>query len=721
MPDNTTTIPINSKLVELSKSEPDFADTKYWLIQLQNSTLESLQEIQDASVTLISHRGENVYLCRYTSTDLERLRRVLAVKTINRYPASAKIHQNLVEDMKVVRHNLPDADAGSSANPVPIAVSILLHEGEPEEAATQIARELVADGHAEAKDTTSGSGRIATVVSSDALSSIAAFDSVCVISPQSEKNVSNNLCCEILSAEYTQLWTQKNNELENSTVFDGSGEKVAVGDTGFDNGTAWSSKPDIHPAFNPSKIGAGFCPFSSKTGSRTVMKDLCGHGTHVAASAVGFAQSTSSMIPGDRRMQGTAPGASLIVTQLADNKDKGRLRADDAKGVFNDAYKDDARVFNESWGSVPMKNGQPYGYVKAKWIDEYIMNQPDALACWAAGNDGGKRKAAKRIGAEASAKNALTVGACHSSRLDDGTGTYRETGSPGDAGTVWDGSSVGFVIETGRIKPDVVAPGHLILSARSRSLSGEDLKDVDDRGVSIDKNYMFMSGTSMASPSVAGCAAVLRQAVKALKPTMTDRSSALIKALIINGAVPLVPKSSKEGFLVPDYHWGFGRVNLQASLQHLQEASSGSTPICGIVDEIMPAGSKGGKLVAEVAVGDAQTINLTGEKLRPRLKATLVYIDKDDDLIQYKLYLKVSQASKKSSYWYGNRAKAAKDDEDSQVGDPKNNVQQVTWPNMASDTYRIEVETDPNQANWAKVRYAVAWFLSRDADTTRQK
>ncbi|KAF4957095.1 hypothetical protein FGADI_3314 [Fusarium gaditjirri] len=721
MSGDTTTVPINSKLIELSGPEPDVADTKYWLIHLQDSTLESLQEVQDAGVTLISHRGENVYLCRYTSTDLDRLRGALAVKSINRYPASAKIHQDLEEDIKVLRDNSSEADTGSSANSVPIAVNILLHEGEPEEAANLIAQELVADGRAQAKDTTSGPGLVTTVVSSDALSSIAAFESVHVISPQSEKDVSNNLCCEILSAEYPQLWPQKNNAPENNTVFDGSGEIVAVGDTGFDNGTAWSSKKDIHPAFNPDKIAAGFCPFNPKPKKQAVMEDLCGHGTHVAASAVGFAQSPSPMAPGGRRIQGTAPGASLVITQLADNKDKGRLRASDANGVFKDAYNAGARVFNESWGSLPMKNGKPYGYDKAKWIDEYIVNQPNAMVCWAAGNDGRKRNKAQRIGAEASAKNTLTVGACHSSRLDDGSGTYAETGSPGDAGTIWEGSSVGFVFDSERIKPDVVAPGHLILSARSRSLSGEDLKDVDDRGKSTDASYMFLSGTSMASPLVAGCAAVLRQAVKALKPTVTNPSSALIKALIINGAVPLVPKKSKKGFYVPDYNWGFGRVNLQASLQHLQKASGGSAVQCGIVDDIMPSGSKGGKLVAEVTVGHGQTIDLTEELMRPRLKATLVYIDKADDLIQYRLYLKVSQASKQSSYWYGNRAKRTKDDKDSQRGDCENNVQQVIWPNLAPDTYRIEVETDPKQANWAKVPFAVAWFLSGDADSAGQK
>ncbi|KAK2470455.1 hypothetical protein H9L39_18072 [Fusarium oxysporum f. sp. albedinis] len=644
------TVQINSKLIELSGAEPEVADTKYWLIKLHDSTLESLKAVQGANVTLISHRGDNVYLCRYSSTDLDRLREVPAVQSIDRYPVSAKIHQDLEDDIKV----LLGGPSETAADSVPVPVSILLHEGEPEESATQIAKDLVDDGHAEAEDTKWGPGYVSTTISSNVLPTIAALDSVHVIAPRSGKRTFNDLARQILSAEYPKLRT-RNNAPENNSIFDGSGEIIAVGDTGFDDGTAWSANPKFHPAFNPNQLMAAFCSISPKknaTKDPAVMEDQCGHGTHVAASAVGYAQSPSTMVPKGGRIQGTAPGASLVVTQLADNTDNGDIKANDAEGVFEGAYGVGARIFNESWGSEPMENGEQYGYVKAKWIDQYIWNHGDALMCWSAGNDGRKRKMSKRVGAEASAKNILTVGACRSTRPEKDKSMFEETSPPGDAGTIWESSSIGFVGPdakenakkglTRRIKPDVVAPGHLILSARSKGLTGQYLKDVDSRGKSADVNYMFMSGTSMASPLVAGCAAVLRQAVKALPPRIKEPSSALIKALIINGAVPLVATQSEEGFYVPDYYWGFGRVNLQASLQHLEEATAGPEAHCGIFENIMGpgGGANRGVRVAEVVVRDAQTIGLTGEKMRPRLKATLVYIDRADDIIQYRLYLK---------------------------------------------------------------------------------
>jgi serine protease AprX len=62
-----------------------------------------------------------------------------------------------------------------------------------------------------------------------------------------------------------------------------------------------------------------------------------------------------------------------------------------------------------------------------------------------------------------------------------------------------------------------------------------------------------MSETSMATPLVAGCAAVLREAF--IKSGMYHPSAALIKALPINGAEILSQP-------MPNVHSGFGLVNL---------------------------------------------------------------------------------------------------------------------------------------------------------------
>ena len=88
----------------------------------------------------------------------------------------------------------------------------------------------------------------------------------------------------------------------------------------------------------------------------------------------------------------------------------------------------------------------------------------------------------------------------------------------------------------GRIKPDVVAPGVAILSAASRDPEVS-LETKTRFGHSDDPLWFFDSGTSMATPLVAGCAAVIREAL--LAGGVSTPSAALVKALLINGAMSL--------------------------------------------------------------------------------------------------------------------------------------------------------------------------------------
>src|ERR1044072_573657 len=109
----------------------------------------------------------------------------------------------------------------------------------------------------------------------------------------------------------------------------------------------------------------------------------------------------------------------------------------------------------------------------------------------------------------------------------------------------------------GRIGPTVVGPGTSVLSALSRAATST---PGDPFGSSADPAFMFDSGTSMATPLVAGCVAVLRETL--VKNGTPKPSAALIKAMLINGADELKGQyPPSEAGPSPNNNSGFGIVN----------------------------------------------------------------------------------------------------------------------------------------------------------------
>jgi serine protease AprX len=214
---------------------------------------------------------------------------------------------------------------------------------------------------------------------------------------------------------------------------------------------------------------------------RPTASDPNGHGTHVCGSLLGDGMSE---IYGPIR--GAAPKAKLVMQSVLD--DKGGLGGlpDDLWQLLQPAYADGARVHSSSWGDTRTAYSQ-----EAHDIDSFVWAHRDLVVVVAAGNTG-------TIGSPATARNCITVGA-----TDIAT-------SP---------------------KPDLVAPGMGILSTRSRATELG-----TNWGLSLDPNYFFEGGTSMATPLVAGCAAVVREYL--LSDGVQLPSAALVKAMLINGADP---------------------------------------------------------------------------------------------------------------------------------------------------------------------------------------
>ncbi|MBA8974408.1 MULTISPECIES: S8 family serine peptidase [Streptomyces] len=236
--------------------------------------------------------------------------------------------------------------------------------------------------------------------------------------------------------------------------YDGKGVTIAVLDTGVD-----ATHPDLKGQVTASKN------FTSASGTG----DVVGHGTHVASIAAGTGAKSGG------KYKGVAPGARVLNGKVLDDSGFG-----DDSGILAGmewAAAQGADVVNMSLGGMDTAEVDPLEAAVNK-----LSAEKGVLFAIAAGNDG-----PQSIGSPGSADAALTVGAVD------------------DKDALADFSSTGPRLGDGAIKPDVTAPGVDITAA---SAKGNDIaKEVGEKPA----GYMTISGTSMATPHVAGAAAILKQ------------------------------------------------------------------------------------------------------------------------------------------------------------------------------------------------------------------
>jgi subtilisin family serine protease len=250
--------------------------------------------------------------------------------------------------------------------------------------------------------------------------------------------------------------------------FDGTGVKIAVVDTGID-----ATHPDL----------AGRVAAERNFSASPDAKDRDGHGTHVASTAAGTGAK-------DARFKGVAPGARLINAKVLDDQGVG-----DDSGVIAGvdwAVAQGADVISMSLGGLDSPGIDPLEAQVNK-----VSAEKGVLFTIAAGNNGPERGT---VASPGSADAALTVGAVDDDDL------------------IADFSSVGPRTGDKAVKPDITAPGMSITAAAAAGVTGQD-----------PPGYQSLSGTSMATPHVAGAAAILKQK----NPTWTG---ARIKAALTGSA-----------------------------------------------------------------------------------------------------------------------------------------------------------------------------------------
>ncbi|MEO1185459.1 MAG: S8 family serine peptidase, partial [Cyanobacteria bacterium J06636_27] len=254
----------------------------------------------------------------------------------------------------------------------------------------------------------------------------------------------------------------------------GEGITVVVHDTGID-----ASHPDF-----TNKVLPGGTP------------DTDGHGTHVAGTIAGTGfqsdKNDSSGTPnGGRPFQwrGVAPNASLIASDFSDsdnNDNTDDIGLQNLLDVFSDIETNSLDLSNHSHilgrqGEYEQENTYD-ALVRGSNANGIPFRRPQIFA---AGNSGARPSNGAQLQGYFSLlnqlKNAVVVGNW------DATNNLLSNGS--SLGPAHDG----------RIKPDVVAPGTNIKSTATNS----------QKYNSTSEGYFVLSGTSMASPAVAGIHALL--------------------------------------------------------------------------------------------------------------------------------------------------------------------------------------------------------------------
>ncbi|MEU6276253.1 S8 family serine peptidase [Streptomyces populi] len=269
---------------------------------------------------------------------------------------------------------------------------------------------------------------------------------------------------------------------------DGKGVKVAVLDTGAD-----SRHPDLADRITESQ---SFVPDETTD-------DGHGHGTHTA-STVGGSGAAS-----DGTEKGVAPGADLMIGKVLSNDGYGQDSWIIAGMEW--AANHGARVISMSLGSSEPSDGTD---PMSQAVDR-ITDETGALFVIAAGNSGGEAT----IGSPGAADEALTVAAVDSA---DKRAYF---------------SSQGPRYDDYALKPDISAPGVDVLAAKAG-------------GSAATGWYQSMSGTSMATPHVAGAAAILAQ-------EHPDWKARELKDALMS--------TSKELKAYTTYEVGSGRADLAAA------------------------------------------------------------------------------------------------------------------------------------------------------------
>jgi serine protease AprX len=539
---------------EIAGPSVDIAKPNYYIIRLKGPLLEEWRDgLKKIGIQLLEYVKKNSYTAKILPNQLQGIQSLPFVSSLRLYGAGDTgpivLKRTITKRPSVPMPSMPEKKI--------LTYDLRLHQEED----LTLVKDWLKNKNVNIAGASGRKIRFYLLENSPLADEVARLPEVASIEEYIPPKLHNNMARVLLAIDQAVA----PNPLRNLSQT-GDGQIIAIADTGLD---------DKHPDFQDRIIGL------VSLGRNGDSSDPHGHGTHVAGSVLGDGTASGGVL------RGSAPGARLFFQSILDSQGGLGGLPLNLEDLFEEAYQAGARIHNNSWGSA---TGSEYTFNSIE-VDEFVSKRRDMLIVVSAGNEG---QAAIRshsqpgfvdflsIGSPASCKNALTVGASRSSRVDGPFSnlTYgyifpSEFPDPpisvenisGNPEALAAFSSRGPCLDR-HIKPDVVAPGTEIASTKSSRAPIRNYWGPYPNNA----YYAYMGGTSMAAPLVSGCAALVREFF--VKDKNHDPSAALLKATIINGTRWLVaPDSIADYPLPPNFHQGFGCVYMPWTIPNSTEPS----------------------------------------------------------------------------------------------------------------------------------------------------
>lgn len=468
-PDPDYLIALKYATIDTRQGEPDIPaalrselsqtdEAGYYLVQyVAGSMFEWKNSVQQMGAELLTYVPNNTYVVRMTGAQRDNVTNLSTVQWIGVFQPAYRIAPGLLaEGQGVTTMNIltfPGVDIDETAKEIENLGGVVFSKSENE-----------------------FRGKLRVNIDARYLEHVAVLQGIMWVEPWVEPILMNNEAREIMDVEDT-VW--------NTQGLYGDGQIIAVADTGLDVG---QNNTSMHDDFEERIV----CAFAlGRPGNSNGddcwdgdWSDFQGHGTHVAGSALGNGASSGSD-PDNHdygsSFAGVAPEAQLVFQSTGDAEGGLDGIPDDLNNLFGRAYEEGARIHTNSWGAPVNGDYDDRSFD----VDQFVWNNPDMVILFAAGNEGVDLSPSDgyvdgdSIDSPGTAKNIITVGATENNRptfpetwggsnfpLPPINGDLRANNISGMAAF----SSRGPV-DGDRIKPDIVAPGTFVLSARTHQLA----------------------------------------------------------------------------------------------------------------------------------------------------------------------------------------------------------------------------------------------------------